>query len=247
MIPSWYQSMLEELGQKEIAGPGNNPRILIYQTASGFNGRDDEVPWCGSFLGWAMRQNKIPYKFETAARALSWLDDPNFKRLKAPILGAIGVSKRQGGGHVFVFSKWIDKEKGRIQVLNGNVNNRVEFSERDNSTTIAWLWPKSVPIPMAATPMPKSSVNIGGATAGAGGVLVAAQGIEKLVTQENVDAVSTATAQAQERISAGTWLGIGVGIIIIAAAIFIIWRRYKGSVDEQKMAGQHESQLGQEA
>jgi len=121
--PSWLKIAHEELGVKEIHGWRDNPRILQYHSAAGGAGWKDEVPWCASFVAFVMR--KAGYKPpKYPARALSWLKFG--KSSFVPVLGAIAVKKRKGGGHVcFVVGKSADGKY--IYCLGGNQNDEVNI------------------------------------------------------------------------------------------------------------------------
>ena len=50
--PRWLACAWDELGQREIDGSADNPRILAYFRAVGQDGiLHDEVPWCAAFVG----------------------------------------------------------------------------------------------------------------------------------------------------------------------------------------------------
>jgi uncharacterized protein (TIGR02594 family) len=118
----------KELGTKEIHGKKHNPRVLEYHSVSG-GFSTDEVPWCGSFVNWVMKQSK--YKTVSyPARAKSW---KNFgKKAKKPIYGAIAVKSRRGGGHVaFVVGQ--SKDGKYLYVLGGNQHDSVNISKYPKS------------------------------------------------------------------------------------------------------------------
>ena len=48
MKPEWMEVAERELarGVREYVGPGDNPRIVEYHSATSFRATDDEVPWC---------------------------------------------------------------------------------------------------------------------------------------------------------------------------------------------------------
>lgn len=57
-MDNFIQIAVAELGQKEIVGPGNNPRIIQYAKEAGFPSvSDDETAWCSIFItGWLIKQ-----------------------------------------------------------------------------------------------------------------------------------------------------------------------------------------------
>jgi uncharacterized protein (TIGR02594 family) len=135
--PAWYAIAWGERGQKEHSGPGDNPRILAYQTACSYNAHDEEVPWCSSFANWAMKQAGIKGSGEASAR--SWLKWG--KGLDGPRRGAIAVLSRPGApsnGHVTFY---VGEEGGRLKLLGGNQENQVKISYYDKSRLLGYRWP----------------------------------------------------------------------------------------------------------
>ena len=83
-----------ELGVKEWR-VGSNPEVDKYHNAVGLNGYHDETPWCGSFVGYVLKEagytlGRYPY------RALDWLSWG--QKAFSPVYGAIAVKKRKGRG-----------------------------------------------------------------------------------------------------------------------------------------------------
>jgi uncharacterized protein (TIGR02594 family) len=135
--PAWYSIAWGERGQKEHSGPGDNPRILAYQTACSYNAHDEEVPWCSSFANWVMKQAGIKGSGEASAR--SWLKWG--KALDKPQRGAIVVLSRPGAptnGHVTFY---VGEEGGRLKLLGGNQENQVKISYYDKSRLLGYRWP----------------------------------------------------------------------------------------------------------
>lgn len=118
--PAYLTIARGELGVKEIKGKKHNKRVLKYHSVSG-GFATDEVPWCGSFVNWVMKEAG----YETVsypARALSWI---NFGySAHKPVLGAIAVKSRKGGGHV-CFVVGISKKGKYIYCLGGNQGDAV--------------------------------------------------------------------------------------------------------------------------
>jgi len=123
-IPLWLNHAYDEVGVKECRGKKcSNPRVEQYHDAIGLGWAKDDVPWCGAYVGWAML--KAGYRLQNnPARALSWL---NFgKSAHKPVLGAIAVKSRKGGGHV-TFVVGISKGGDFIYCLGGNQNDAVNI------------------------------------------------------------------------------------------------------------------------
>ena len=121
-MPAWIKIAIGELGVKEVRGEGSNPRVETYHDVVGIAWAKDEVPWCGSFVGFCML--KAGYKLpEHPYRALSWLDYGVSAHV--PVFGAIAVKKRKGGGHVtFV----VGRKGDYLYCLGGNQHDAVNVA-----------------------------------------------------------------------------------------------------------------------
>lgn len=119
-LPIWYKIALKELGVHEKAGLRNNEeRILEYHATTTLAAKQDEVPWCSSFVNWCITKSGI--SGTNSALARSWLKWG--RTVVTPYEGCVVVFSRGTlGGHVGFFVK----EDGEdIQVLGGNQSNRV--------------------------------------------------------------------------------------------------------------------------
>lgn len=139
MIPNWLAIAQKERGIHEVRG-GENPRILEYHAATELRAREDEVPWCSSFVNWCMQ--KAGFNGTRSAAAKSWLswgksvyDDP-------PV-GAIVVMTRQGGGHVGFLIDWNDEY---VKVLGGNQGDEVNIKSFPWSMVLDFRWPAVTPV-----------------------------------------------------------------------------------------------------
>jgi uncharacterized protein (TIGR02594 family) len=125
-VAPWMKTAMNEIGEKEIPGPKNNPRVMEYHKAAGSYSKGDSGEgdaWCAGFISWVMKQHGYtPPKY--AMRALSW---KNFgKSVTKPIFGAIGIKKRGGAGHVaFVVGRNTDVDL--LYMLGGNQNDEVSI------------------------------------------------------------------------------------------------------------------------
>lgn len=136
--PDWLKKAFEELGQKEISGEKDNPRIIEYHSATTLKASEDEVPWCSSFVSWILEKSNI--KSTRSASARSYLDfgEKLFKAKR----GAIAVFARPPNpknGHVAFYLYETDKH---ICVLGGNQDNQVKVSLYNKSNLLAYRWPK---------------------------------------------------------------------------------------------------------
>ena len=123
--PPWIDAAYHELGIKECRGKGcSNPRVEQYHDAVGIAWAEDDVPWCGSFVGFCVLKAGLGLP-EHPYRALSWLDWG--RSAHKPVYGAVAVKRRKGGGHVtFVVGQSAD---GRyLYCLGGNQNDAVNIA-----------------------------------------------------------------------------------------------------------------------
>lgn len=133
------QIAVAELGQKEIAGSGNNAAIVNYAKESGFTWvNDDETPWCSIFVNWVAMKAGVSRSKQANAR--SWLlVGQNVDLLPAP--GDIVIfwrNKPQAWeGHVGIFFDFsIGGEK--VFCLGGNQGNQVSVSAYPADTVLGF-------------------------------------------------------------------------------------------------------------
>ena len=134
VFPNWYLIAQKEIGVKEKVG-GENPRIIEYHFVTSLKAKEDEVPWCSSFVSWCLEQDGIVSARSARARDyLKW-----GVVLNNPIPGCIVVFSRNGGGHVAFY---VSETLGSILCLGGNQKNSVCFSEYPKAQVIGYRWPK---------------------------------------------------------------------------------------------------------
>lgn len=157
MDPAWVTAARSKIGEREIPGSKDNPWIVSNWQRLGakwFN--DDETPWCGNFVAWALDAAGHPYPKEFP-RAASF---KNYGTACAAQVGAIGVKARVGGNHVFIIVGQTP-DKMYYKALGGNQGNMVNVMDIKKVDVDAIRWPTGVPVP--ATPylptMPKGTVS----------------------------------------------------------------------------------------
>lgn len=157
--PRWLTLARAEIGVVEVPGPKSNPKIVQYAKESGSPWvADDAVPWCSSFVGAMLA--RAGFKGTNSMRARSW--EVWGDRLDRPMLGAIGVKRRQGGqpwqGHVgFV----VAANPSFVWLVGGNQNNAVNIAAFSRHQFTAFRWPPGEPLTVASLP---SVLAAGGAT-----------------------------------------------------------------------------------
>lgn len=133
---SWHTVAEGEQGVKEVAGSGNNDRIVEYHATTSLKATQDSVPWCSSFVNWCIEQ--AGYKGTDSAAARSWsgwgvpCDDfrPN---------GCVVVMKRKGGGHV---GFKVGEDAFYVYVLGGNQSDEVNVRKFAHTQVLDYRLPK---------------------------------------------------------------------------------------------------------
>lgn len=128
-----------EIGTKEVVGSRHSPRVLQYHGATRLQARDDETPWCASFVCWVLEQSCIASTRSAAAiHYETW-----GQALESPTVGAIVVFdrptlKNPRSRHVAFF----DHEDGDDwYVLGGNQRNQVCIAPYPRDRVNAVRWP----------------------------------------------------------------------------------------------------------
>ena len=117
----FYNAAKKEMGLHEISGSKHNKRILEFHATTTLKAKNDETPWCSSFVNFIVTQCGM--KGTNSARAKSW--STWSKALKKPVKGCIVVFTRTGGGHVAFYHS---EDKDYIYCLGGNQSNSVNIS-----------------------------------------------------------------------------------------------------------------------
>jgi len=143
--PAWYEEARRLIGTREIVGARHNPTIMGWIRALGarvlgIHPKDDETPWCGTFVAHCMTVAGIePPKI--AIRAMSWADWGANLRPEFLTQGAVLVFQRNGGGHVGFY---VAEDDQCYHVLGGNQSNSVNITRIEKSRCVARRWPRGV-------------------------------------------------------------------------------------------------------
>ena len=146
--PPWMQVARRELGEREIPGELNNPRILEYIAAC--PGLPDDMadnegtPWCSCWVNWVFAQ--LEMKRTGRANARSWSQWGNGMTRFA--VGAVVVLSRgtnPAKGHVGFYVG--EDETGAILLLAGNQGNAVSIAKKSKDTVVAVRWPAGEVMP----------------------------------------------------------------------------------------------------
>ena len=138
----WMKTARESIGLKEVAGPKHNTKIQAWLAKLGAWWKDDETPWCGTFVAHCLRENGLPVP-QHWYRALAWKDYGSNLRPTHVCEGAILVFAREGGGHVGFY---VGEDRFYYRVLGGNQSNAVNVMRIAKNRCVAIRWPKGVPV-----------------------------------------------------------------------------------------------------
>ncbi len=149
----WLKAAYYEIGQKEIPGSRNNPRIVEYLKAGGMPHEPDETPWCASFVGWCLASVSLKHTGKPNARSYSDFGLEVPPRWSDPLwvlrqLGAIVVLSRTGDpsfGHVGFLAgvqPTEDDTSWEVILLGGNQHDSVSFAHFPIERVVAVRWPE---------------------------------------------------------------------------------------------------------
>ena len=146
--PIWLQEARKHIGLREIPGAKHNTTISKWLTKLKAWWRDDETPWCGTFVAHCVQYaGLVPPK--EWYRARSWADwgTPT----ATPRIGCIVVFERKGGGHVgFVVG---EDTQGRLLVLGGNQGDAVSIAPFDKARVLCYRIPPNYLVPHGSLPV----------------------------------------------------------------------------------------------
>lgn len=151
--PKWLTIARADLGLREAPGAADNPRVVaMYAEAGHPEVRHDEIAWCAAAVGAWLHRAGLKGTGTLAAR--------DYERygtgLTSPLLGCIGVKKRQNGaawqGHVGLV---VAADPNTIWLLAGNQGDAVSYAAFSRADFTAFRWP-DVPIPGDLAALPRS-------------------------------------------------------------------------------------------
>lgn len=139
--PVMLREMLKLYGLKEVKGKEHNPVIIGFakeiggEIASWYD--TDEKPWCGLVMGIAAKRAGWPVpKGFAVLRALEWA---KWGLPAQPMLSAVMVFEREGGGHVGLY---IGEDDECYHILGGNQSNAVNITRIAKDRLVAARLPR---------------------------------------------------------------------------------------------------------
>lgn len=142
MEPRWLKTARRYLGTKEIPGAKHSSVIARWLARLGAWWRDDETPWCGTFVAECLKDAGLPLP-RNWYRAKEWANYGSNLRSTHVAPGAILVFARTGGGHVGFY---VGEDHSYFYVLGGNQGNAVSVAKIAKVRCIAIRWPKGEPV-----------------------------------------------------------------------------------------------------
>ena len=146
---AWVSAARDLIGVHEGAGPAINPVIIDWaRQEGGWIERfyhDDEIPWCGLFVGHCLQTAGIPGP-KNPLSALAWADWGQPVAPETLGVGTVLVFKRTGGGHVG-FYVGEDPDGQALHVLGGNQADQVSVTRILRERLFAARWPNGMALP----------------------------------------------------------------------------------------------------
>lgn len=146
----WYAEAIRLTGTREIAGPGSNPTILAMAETLDIDYGDDDIPWCGLFVGHCigatLGDEPMP---PNPLGSRNWL---RFGEDVPPQVGAVMVFwriKRSGWqGHVGFYH---GEDTSHFHILGGNQSNSVNVMRIERKRFLGARWPVTAGRPSGQT------------------------------------------------------------------------------------------------
>lgn len=152
----WMDQAWAEIGQREVGGAADNPRILaFYRDVGHADAVHDEVAWCAAFVGACLQRAGIASTQSLLARSyLNW-GEP----IAGGRTGAIAVFSRGSNASTGHVAFYLDGDATRVFVLGGNQDDAVTVTaiERDRLLGLRWPPASAAAKEAAATPTAFSS------------------------------------------------------------------------------------------
>lgn len=125
--PCMLIEALKHYGILEHVGKGSNVNITSWAKRVGVSGwyTDDDIPWCGLFIGILALACGYPFSAAKLLAAREWINWGTKVLKGQEMLGDVLVFQRPGGGHVGLY---IGENSKAFLVYGGNQSNAVGFA-----------------------------------------------------------------------------------------------------------------------
>jgi len=130
--PKMLVEALQHYGTLEIVGKGSNVNISKWAKEVGVSGwyTDDDIPWCGLFVGVVAKRSGYPFSASKLLAAREWINWGTPVPKGREMLWDVLVFQRSGGGHVGFY---VGENEKAFLVYGGNQSNAVSFAWIDKS------------------------------------------------------------------------------------------------------------------
>ena len=134
--PKMLREAISHYGILEHKGKGSNPNILAWAKEVGVSGwyTDDDIPWCGLFVGMVAKRCGYPFNAGKLLAAREWVNWGQIVPIERAMLWDVLVFVRPGGGHVGFY---VGENKDNYLTYGGNVSDAVGFAWIAKSRCIA--------------------------------------------------------------------------------------------------------------
>lgn len=125
--PKMLVEALRHYGIMEHVGKGSNANITAWAKEVGVSGwyNDDDIPWCGLFVGMVAKRCGYPFSAAKLLAAREWVNWGVAVPKGGEKLWDVLVFSRPGGGHVGFY---VGENKDNFLTYGGNVSNAVGFA-----------------------------------------------------------------------------------------------------------------------
>jgi uncharacterized protein (TIGR02594 family) len=125
--PKMLVEAIKHHGILEHVGKGSNPNILGWAKEVGVSGwyTDDDIPWCGLFVGVVAKRCGYPFPASKLLAAREWINWGVPVTSGREMLWDVLVFSRDGGGHVGFY---VGENEKAFLVFGGNQSNAVGFA-----------------------------------------------------------------------------------------------------------------------
>lgn len=139
--PKMLVEALRHYGILEHRGVGSNPNIKSWAAEVGVSGwyTDDDIPWCGLFVGVVAKRCGYAHTAAKLLSALSWALWGEDVPKERAALWDVMVFSRPGGGHVGFY---VGENDHAYLIYGGNQSNAVGFAWIDKKRLVAVRRPK---------------------------------------------------------------------------------------------------------
>lgn len=226
--PPWFLELWKLRGLHEGTRRKPNPTVQAMFAAAGHPEIRDTtgVAWCAAAVAYGLaRVNEPPAKTLSARDWLRWGE-----AIKQPRVGCVVVlwrgSPRGWQGHVGYF---VREDATHVYLLGGNQSDSVSVAKFAKSRVLGYRWPRKA-----------STINAGASASAAASAAAAATAVGTAATHtpppnEPMPPAPPLDATVFDAVSAGLkdmvpllpWAGVAAGVVGIAAALYVVWRRYQ--------------------